>query len=118
MANNYQSNNLGFGGAGGVINSGATSAIPPSGSDDANMLNQQLKFAALCSSYIQNSGRVNTQGKDITREVQKYLASIVAATPLSFAQAQVYYPNVSSKYWTGSLIDYMAAYTAIQAVTY
>jgi hypothetical protein len=110
--NNYQPNtSFGFGS---LINTGGTSLIPASGSDDAKLLNQQNSYAAQCSNFIGSVSAIRN-GVDLTAQKQAYLLSILSTTIMTLAQARSYFPSVTSAYWSNNVIDYLAALAAIQS---
>jgi hypothetical protein len=110
--NNYEINDN-VGGSGGLINTGGTLNIPAAGSDDSKMLNQQTSYATMCNNYIGEVTRFDASGRNITDQVQRSMMAVLVNTPLTFAQAQAYFPAVSAIYWASGCTDYLGAYNAI-----
>lgn len=86
-------------------------------SADANLLNQQTKYAALCQSYI-GSVSFTRDGKDVTDEIQRKLIMLSQSVPMTAASAQVYFPGVNVLYWVGGVIDWLAGYNTIKAYVF
>lgn len=80
--------------------------IPDAGSADANLLNQQTTYFALCNTYIAQT----TPDKK-----QVFLLGIVAASPMTAASAAAYFSGITPSRWSTGVIDYKLALANMQA---
>jgi len=97
---------------GSLINQGFTGIPPASGSVDASLLNQQQKYAILCSQFIA-SKKFFRGGVDVTNQTQVVLNALSQSVPMTTASATAYFSGITPGYWSSGVVDWLAGYNVL-----